>query len=172
MEKSIFKNKRGNIFDIAFIIVMGFSVMFSILLYFQQWDNITTDLIATSELNNVTKQQIQMHQNNTSVAWDRMLVLIFFTAFFSIMASAFFIESNMAFFFIGVIITSIFTYIAAILSNAYQEILLGDSALATYIQSDFTLSNHIINNFPKYSAILGVLVLICLYAKIVRAPVQ
>ena len=101
---------------------------------------------------------------------DSIFSIVFFGAFFVIIAAAFFIRSNMAFFIIGLLIVVIFGFIAAVLSNTYQEYVSSDPDLLTFVQDNFTLSNHIMNNYPIYAIVLGLVVLIVLYAKISGAP--
>jgi hypothetical protein len=163
-------NKKGNVMDTGFIVVIAFAMFIGGLFYFTVFDSFTGGLINSTGLHNVTNQQLTMHRSNVYKTFDSVFSLLFFGAFFAIIASAYFIRTNMAFFMIGVLIVTIFSFVAATLSNAYSDILLSDGTLRTFVTTNFTLSNHIMENYPLYTVILGMLLLISLYAKISSAP--
>lgn len=154
--------------DIAFIIITSFAVMISLFFFFQIWDTVSTDLEATTELSNTTRDMLTLHHNNVFETFDGVAALFFFGAFFSIIAAAYFIRTNMAFFVIGMLIVTIFTFVAAVLSNAYADFQTNDAAFQSFVNANFTLSDHILENYPLYSVVLGMLLLISLYAKISR----
>ena len=169
MEKS--NCKKGNIIDVGFIIIIVFGVVIALFFFFQIWDSITTDLIATKELPNLTTSQLSQHQDIIPNTYDTIIPLLYFGSFFAIMVSAAFIQTNMIFFVIGILVIGIFTFVAAVLSNAYSDIVTGTAALSVYVTDTFRLSDHILNNYPVYASILGVVVLIVLYAKVQRSQI-
>jgi len=155
---------------VGFIIIIAFAVFISLFFYFQQWDNISSTLVASTTLSNTTTQMLQMHQNNIFDTWDGVLAMIFFGAFFSIIAAAYFIRTHIGFLFVGILVVAIFTFVAAVFSNAYYDMISRDAAFNSFVTTNFSLSHHIMMHYPLYAVVLGMLLLISLYAKIQGAP--
>lgn len=158
-------NKKGNLPDILFTIVICFAIIIGLVSFLKPLDDISVQLNNSAELNNVTKDQINTYRSITPKTVNIIFVFAFFGAFISIVVSAFLVRSNLAFFFIAVLTLAVFVFVAATLSNTYESYLDTDPALESYVLEHFALSNHIMNNYVIYVVVMGFLIIIALYAK-------
>lgn len=152
--------------DIIFVVVILFATIIGLTAIFHAWDDIIDDLTGSSTINPTAKAQLERDQENIPGVVDNIFTLVLFGAFLSIVVAAYLIRSNFIFFFIAVFVLAIFIFITAILSNVYEDFRESDPSLDSYVEENFSMSNHIINNYVIYVLAMGILILIALYAKV------
>lgn len=165
MAKYGFKNKKGNVADIVLIVVLLFSLLLAMVSTFKVFDDIALDINKTSSYSNETRSAAITFHDRVPRSMDVMFALVFFGSFISVAVMAFFIRSHALFFFISVLVLAIFVFVSASLSNVYADYIAANPALNTFASNNFSVSNHLMNNYPTYTAVLGFVILIALFAK-------
>ncbi len=159
------RNKKGNVNDIIFTGVILFTILIGIVVFFPVWDDVARSFNDSDTINQAAKDQLAPDINNLPNAINNLYVLVFFGAFASIIALAFVIRSNMMFVILAITVLAIFMFLTAVFSNIYQETVADDPRINAYVLEHFALSNHLLENYPLYVFIMGILILITLYAK-------
>jgi hypothetical protein len=158
-------NKRGNVIDIMFAVVILFAIAISLISVTKVFSDITISINGSSGFNQVTKDNLNQHSNSLPKVLNGTFVLVFFGAFLAIAISAYLIQSSAIFFMVAVFILTVFTFISAVLSNVYFDYIASDAATEAYVLQNFAMLNHLINNYVLYVVILGFVVIMALYAK-------
>jgi hypothetical protein len=79
--------------------------------------------------------------------------------------SGFLLRDHPAFFFVGLILLLFFVLLAALFSNIYDGVSTAP-AFVSY-KSEFSKMDYIMSNMPLYLGMIGLLILIVIYAKTV-----
>jgi hypothetical protein len=163
-------NRRGNIFDTPFflVILFGLAVGIPILLFVA--DEIAVEINESGDFENETVQKIEGFRAVLPGAMNYGFALVFFIVFIAIALSAYYVKSTPLFAIIALVLLGIFGMIAADLSNAYGDYATSDADMYNYIDANLPLLDHVMNNIVTYIALMGLLIIVVLYAKIQGGP--
>lgn len=164
------KSKNGEVTDIIFLLVFFFAIMVTITATWFTMDDVFGSLVADENIYNFTRQELSYHQTSMPGVMDNAMTMVFFGAFLSLAAAAFLIRSNFVFFILAVFILALFIIISAMLANTYNDYLNSDAELEAYVEANFPITTHLLNNYVTYTVVMGFLVLITLYAKSMGGP--
>ena len=155
-------NKKGSVLDIIqiLIILFAFSV-FTIIAYtvYDSWKSGTDGVIDSAVAN-----KTEAYGTTALLRMDNIFTFLLAGLGIATVVGAFMIRTHPVFFIASFLILIITILIAAILANTYTEIAT-DSKLST-AASQYTVIPYIMNNLPYVITILGLLIIIALYAKL------
>ncbi len=164
-------NKKGAITDLILWLIISFVVVIFLGVWTFGFNILSTELgnaQSGSDLVNISEAAAATFgQVNSAMPGLRIVAfVIIFALAISIFISNALIKANPVFFIVYVLITVVSVIFAAILSNAYEELLMNDVFGATLLE--FTASNHILLNFPLYTTIIGLFGAVFLFAGVLR----
>ena len=157
--------KKASIRDVLIVVVVFFVVMMGFFLM-----NFTTKTITTAMKNNTQIASVPeavTSLDSTSNMVDRLDYLGFgllIGLLLAMMIAGYFVGGNRIFMFVYFIIIILAVIVSAVLSNVWGDVTGLSTIFGTTI-SAFPLSNHIIGNFPIYTAIAGFIGIISMFAK-------
>ena len=126
----------------------------------------STQINSTQGISNTTKDLMATNDITFPRMLNTLFLFAFFGSFLSLGIMAYLIRSSAIFFFVAVILITVFAFVSAILSNTYGEFVADYPELSDHIAENYSFLNHIINNYVLYVVVMSFLVLIALYAKI------
>lgn len=160
----ISKSRKGNVILESWLLILVF-VIFGIITVFgyKTFTELNTELQAdidvSPEAKNITSN---LHSRFPSVL-DGGFVFMLGLMWILVVAASFRIDTHPMFFILSVILLLAMLFVAASLSNAYQE-LSEDPELQSSFDK-FPMMNFIINNLVKVILVMGFSVLIVLFGK-------
>lgn len=160
------RKKRGNVQDIVFIVVILFALAIVLPVIAFNFREIASSVNASEDLTNSSRGTLNAAVDNAPKILNTTFVFIFFASFIGITIAAYLIESSAIFFFIAVILLSIFSFVGAVLSNVYQDQLDANPELQQLVDDNFVLMDFLMSNYVVFIVLLGLLIIFALYAKI------
>lgn len=154
------KNKRGNLVDLPYIIVLLFIFGFLILIGHYFLTNLLTTgggLLDT----NIIQKGIDTYSILDSATTLILIALIMGTAI-----SAFFIESHPVFFTVMLFFLTVTVFVSAQFTNMFNAIV--TTAPLNASATTFTTTTYIMRHMPKFIAIGGVIISVALFSKLSR----
>jgi len=155
--------KRGQIQDIAFFLVLIFSVIFTLLVskyILVQFDAaLDEDNLHTTE----SKQSI-IDMNVAFPTFDNMILVVVILLAIGLIITSFFIPTHPIFIVINVFGIFFLAFLGMLLSNMYSDIISSSTDLAS-VYSTFPKLNFVMNQLPWIAAILVFIVTIVQYSK-------
>lgn len=158
-------NKKGNVEDIIFGVVMLFVIIICLFAIMQCFDKVAISINSSDTISPVTKDDLNVKARTLPSVMDSTYLIVFVGVFISIIVSAYIIRSNMLFLFIALILLAIFIVISAALSNIVEGYV-NDPNNIDYMATHFQLSQYMILHYPLFVMGFGMLILIILYGKI------
>ena len=157
------RSKKGNIIDLFYIGI--FVLAFSLIVIMGKgiFTDINTDFQADPTISDASKDILTENYDTYDSLFDNIFMFVFIGLGLAVVVSAFFIQSHPLFYFVSVVIFSILTFVTALFSNVYEEIIL-DPTFAT-AASGFTFMNHFMAYLPLYIIVFSIVVAIVLYSK-------
>ena len=149
---------KGNILDIALLTVFLFAFAFIVLLSHVILDEFETAVAGTD----VNTTYIDQGQAAVGM-FDAMFIFVTIFLGIAVMISAFFIRTHPIVFVLSFILLMIFTVISSFFTNTFIEIV-DIEPFATAVNS-FPAMLNVMQNLPLIMTIIGVMVVIALYAK-------
>lgn len=156
-------SRKGNVGDIALIIVVMFSFALIVIIGKNVFVDLNEGMQDAGFMSNRSVSILDNFESNYTTIFDGIFLFVFVGLIVGVAISAFMIKSHPAFFFVTIILLAFFIIIAAIFSNVYEDISTNEAFVDQ--SADFTVINHIMGNLPVWITIGGALVLLALYIK-------
>lgn len=161
--RGLSRNKKGNLPDIALIVVVLFAFAIAATFGKVVIDEMNDNLANKSSIPNSTKSVLSGAQGSYNSLVDGAFLFAMVITFIGIVISAFFIRSHPIFFVIGIIFMIFLLFVSMVLQDTWQEMtsktILGSRA------AEFTIIDFILGNLPYVVVIIGFTIIIVLYAK-------
>lgn len=162
-------NKRGaSLLDGILVIVVLFALTiggFVLNNVFNEADN----KIQASQLGTDAKALNQDQANKFPTMLDNFFLILFVGTTIALFIGAFLLQSHPVVFIFSVIILAFIMVIAAILGNAYEDFV-GQGEYSS-IEGNYTFIPFVFNNFVTLTMVLGLLLIIGLFAKSRGEPI-
>lgn len=159
-----FNSKKGNfIVDSILIIVILFVFAIIAVLSSLTLGEINADVQNDSDLNNLTRTELNDYSDRMPTTFDALFILLFVLLWIFLLVSSYYIDTNPLFFIITFLIMAFVILTAAILSNSYEELREEGDIEPTAI--NFPMTNFILDKLPFVVIGLGASILLVLYAK-------
>lgn len=157
------KNKNASILDWAFILIslflIGLIVVISLFI-----TNIVGDIDIFK--NNVKATEIIGSTKNTLLSQDNLFLFVLIGLSVFTIISASMVWNHPAFFIVMLFLLSVFVTLAAIVSNAYEDVTTSSQLNAT--TASFPKINFVMDKLPMYVAIMGMITGLVMYAAYTR----
>lgn len=155
-------NKKGSIFDLPFYTVFIFMMAIVIIIAWIVISVYNTGLQG-SGLPGEAQSLFSGFKDRFQKSFNWFMLTLVIIMVVGMVLTAFVLRSNPAIAMVAVLIWIVVLGFTIHLTNAFDSFA-SDSGIASYV-SDFSLMTPIMNNLPKFVALLGVLFIIILYAK-------
>ena len=153
-------NKKGVLFELITILVIFVMFVIGVMIAYK----FVTDFNANNSFESGSlSQNITGLGINAIKGFDSLAVFLLIGLTIYVIVSAFFIQTHPVFFIIGILGLLVLLTLTGLMSNLINGIS-GQSEFSGY-SSNFVIIPYIINHLPLFFAIIGVLVLIGVYAK-------
>ena len=156
-------NRRGNIQDISFGIVMILVFAVTVIFTAVVFSELNTAFNQSGVITTQAKSNINFVQTSYRPLFDGAAVFVLVGLLVGIMGLAFVIRAQPAFALIGLFIVAIFVFVAAIISNLYID-MTSASALAGTANS-FVATDYILTHLPLVVIFMCTFIGIIFYAK-------
>jgi len=158
------KCKRGNaIIDSIFFIVVMVIFGLVVLIGYQLFGDLNTDIQANSDLSNTSKQSSADLYARYPSFFDGLFLFLMILLWGFVLVASFMIDSHPIFFVFAIILLVFVLLIGGSLSNFWDEIS-GDDGFSTEANS-FPITDWILSNIIIVVLIVGFSVIIALYGK-------
>lgn len=97
--------------------------------------------------------------------FDYLALILFIGFLLAIIVTSFLVVGSPIFMFFYILFIIIITIVSAILSYVWETQLSSMTYIATYISTSFPITNHILQQFPIYMVITGVIGFVVMFAK-------
>ena len=154
--------KKGNAADIFVISVIFLVLAIFIITLFYIQDGIRDQMGEAGVISTENFAIIDDATNNFSGLWDGIFVFVFVGLVIATIIGAALVRVYPAIFFISLFLLAIAISLSAVFSNVFEEYTTGAFSNAA---SEFPMISHIMGNWPIYITVIGILILIVLYAK-------
>jgi len=160
------KNKRANIIDIFVIAVFIFALSISFLFGKLILDEFTDQLGGENDtlLSNKSKEFINYNNDAYIPVFESIFVFVMAGLFIATLISAFFIRSHPVFFIIAIVLMGLFIFVNTIIGEVYDTVSKTSGVAST--ADSFNVLNFVMDQFPFFMIIFGIIVAIVLYSKI------
>lgn len=156
-------NKKGNILDILFIIIVVFVLGLAFFFVKFVFSSINTDIQADADIPASSKAIISSGNSSFSSWADYGFAFIFFGLIIGILITSYLIDTHPVFFILSVLAFVFVIFIGANMTNAFEEVVSEDEFLA--LQSDFPIIMFIMGHLVEFLIVGFASVLIVLYAR-------
>lgn len=157
-------NNTGSARDVILIIIVLFVMSIGTFAIHFMFNNTLDKMLEVPIINssNSTREVLQAGQN-ISNRFDYIIFSIFIGMILALMITSWFIGGNPIFMFIYFLFIIIGTVLSAVFSNIWSDVATSSVFGANIIH--FPLTNYILTWLPIYSAVIGILGLIIMFAK-------
>lgn len=157
------KNKKGLAESLVLIVTMLF-VSAAVLFLVHYFSNSVISKLRESDINDSAEARNIMTQGeNASNLFDLVFMLIFFAFVIGIIATAILIPTHPMYMLPFIIVLALCVLIAVPLSNGFEKMY--DTGQLASSASHFTMTNHIMDNLPLYTLIIGAVGVIIMFTK-------
>ena len=165
------KNKKGSVADIIVWIVICFITVTFLGMWTYGFDKITdtlTSIDSTGSSINISKHaEATFGVVNKQMGGLQIIAfIIMFSLALAILISNFMIKAHPVFFIVYILVIVVGIIFAVYVSNAYED-LLGDDEIGSTLQ-EFNGANFIMENLPLWTAVIGLIGAVLLFAGISR----
>lgn len=156
--------KKGNIvLDVMLVFVVLIAMAFVSLFGYLVFDDINTDFQNDDDIDADVKADVSSLHTRYPGTMDGIFVFVFSFLWLAVIISAFVIDTHPVFFILGVLLLGFVIFVGAVLSNTYEEIR-SETEFLTFADG-FPMTNFIIDNLALAIVIVGMTVMLSLYAK-------
>ena len=166
MIRTPLRRKQGQIQQIAFFLVLVFSIVFILLLskyILTEFNN----ALEEDDLHTTESRQALVDMNVAFPTFDNMILVVLVLLSIGLVITSFFIPTHPIFLVINVFGIFFLAFIGMLLSNMYKDIIDESIELAT-VSGTFPKLNFVMNQLPWIAVILVFLVTIIQYSKFRR----
>lgn len=161
------KFKKANVIDLfviaAFVFAFGITILLGKVIMGEFADELGEGS-NSSIMSNKSQEFITRGDNTYVPVFTANFIFIWVGLFIATIISAFFIRSHPAFFVIAIIILGIYTWLNAVFSDVFTQLSSVSNVATTADQ--FSVVTFVMENFPFFMIIFGIIVAIVLYSKL------
>lgn len=160
------RRKKAQIQDIAFFLILIFSLVFTLLIskyILVEFNNALED----DDLHTTESRQALVDMDVAFPTFDNMILFVLVVLSIGLIITSFFIPTHPIFLVINVIGIFFLAFMGMILSNMYKDII-DESVELAIVSTSFPKLNFIMNQLPWIACILVFLVTIVQYSKFRR----
>jgi len=158
-------NRKGNVPDLIYIIVILFSLGISIIIGATIYDQYTDSISLNPAFNNSANIQIESDADTMLAALDYIFIFFFIGLIISTIILGFQIRTHPVFFFISLILLIIVTILAGSMSNVYEQFTTNTTLDIQTTAANYTAMTFLFNHLPLFIAFIGVVIMVIFYAK-------
>jgi len=166
-------NKRGSLLDHLYIpIILFFTAIIIIIAYLilnVVQDGFYDGLAGTPDVNRTMVNDLFQKGIDGIKLFDTMFIIFLAGLSMAVLISAYYVDTNAAFFWVSIFLLLVLITLSAIFSNAYETFrtTAGIATLSdgTPIADAFTKMNFVMSNMPLYILVMILLGIIVFYAK-------
>jgi len=163
-QNTILSFKKGNApLDTIFVILILFIVGLMIVLGYNIFDEINTDIQSSADINSQSKTISQTLFDRYDTFFDGAFTTVFILLFIMGIIASFALDSHPIFFFAALILIVFVVILGAFMSNAWDEFA-SDSDISSSI-SNFSKTNWILTHLVQLSIGMGFAIMLVLYGK-------
>ena len=156
-------NKKGQLQDIAYFMVLIFSLVLMII-FARIILNKFNDALEDGGMQTTESREALVNMNVAFPTFDNAILMIVILLSIGLIITSFFIPTHPIFLFINIFGIFFLCLLGMLLSNMYREMILESPEMAE-VYGDFTKINFIMNKLPWIAAILIFIVTIIQYSK-------
>ena len=166
MIRTPLRRKKGQITDIAFFLVLVFTLIFTLLIskYILVEFN---DALEEDNLHTTESRQALVDMNVAFPTFDNMILVVLVLLSIGLIITSFFIPTHPIFLVINVFGIFFLAFLGMLLSNMYADIIAESTELAS-VYSTFPKLNFVMNQLPWIACILVFIVTIIQYSRFRR----
>ena len=166
MIRAPLRRKKGQIQQVAFFLILVFSIIFTLLLskYILVQFN---DALEEDELHTTESRQALVDMNVAFPTFDNMILVVLVLLSIGLIVTSFFIPTHPIFLVINVFGIFFLAFLGMLLSNMYADIIAESTELAS-VYSTFPKLNFTMNQLPWIACVLVFLCTIIQYSKFRR----
>lgn len=158
-----FRNKKGNVIDLAFIVIILFGVSLALFFIYHSYYDVSTELISSGDLG-VDGTAVLQDSIDSFYKWnDNGIGFIFFGLIIGVLVTAYFIDVHPVFFVISLIMFIFLIFASVYISNTFQEIV-NDSEFSVTV-TKFPITVFIHENLILLLILTFVLMSVIMYGK-------
>ena len=164
--KISFSNKKGQTYlDILIIVIILVGGAMGLLFVNMAQSSIVDEMLQTETFDNSTRggEVLQNFDSNFAASFDNGFLIMFIIFWIFIIVSSLFIDSNPIFLIISIFLIIIMLVVIAVLSNAYEQIMINDNIYT--FASAFPKMNYIMEHLVMFVAFIALSGLIATYGK-------
>jgi hypothetical protein len=162
--KTAFSNRRAQTFlDIILVMAILFIAAFGFIAVRAFQNNITTEMIADTDLAPEAVAALTNFDNSFGPTLDNIFLLCFVLFWIFVIVSSVFVEANPIFLVLSLILLVIVLIAGAVMANAYEEFT-AEGEYYTFSQG-FPKTNYIMNHLVMLMAIMAFTGIIAVYGK-------
>ena len=155
--------KRGQIQQIAFFLVLIFSVIFTLLISKIVLDNFNAALVE-GNLHTTESSQAIVDMNVAFPTFDNMILVVIILLFIGLIVTSFLIPTHPIFMVINVFGIFFLCFLGMVLSNLYADIISNSTDFAA-VYTSFPKLTFVMNQLPWIAAILVFVITIVQYSR-------
>tara|TARA_R100001086_G_scaffold19443_2_gene9368 strand:+ start:2101 stop:2604 length:504 start_codon:yes stop_codon:yes gene_type:complete len=158
-------NRKGNVPDLIYILVILFSLGITIIIAANFYSQYTDSISLNPAFDNPTNTNIEASAETMLASWDYLFIFIFIGLIISTIVLGFRIRTHPVFFFISLILLIVVTILAGSLSNVYEQFTTNTTTSIQTTASSYTAMNFLFAHLPLFIAFLGVVIMVIFYSK-------
>lgn len=160
------KAKRGQVFQIAMLLIAMFVVGFTIVLGKTILTNFYSAM-GSSGLNTIEMNETQVKIESAYGAFDYGMIVLTIGLIIGLIISSFMIPTNRIFLVVNIIGIFVLVFIGIVLTNAYGELVSGQGATTGLgdAADNFTNINFLLSYLPYFGAILVFILSVITYSR-------
>ena len=158
-------NRKGNVPDLIYIIVILFSLGVTIIIAANFYGQYTDSIADNEAFNNTVNTAVESDAETMLAALDYIFIFFFIGLIISTIVLGFQIRTHPVFFFISLILLIIVTILAGTMSNVYEQFTTNTTSSISTTASNYTAMNFLFAHLPLFIAFIGVVIMVIFYAK-------
>tara|TARA_R100001530_G_scaffold125792_2_gene94409 strand:- start:167 stop:670 length:504 start_codon:yes stop_codon:yes gene_type:complete len=158
-------NKKGNVPDLIYIIVILFSLGVTIIIAANFYGQYTDSISSNPAFNNSANTKVQTDANLMLSSLDYIFIFFFIGLIIATIVLGFQIKTHPIFFFISLMLLIVVTILAGTMSNVYEQFTTNTTTSIQTTASSYTAMNFLFNHLPLFIAFVGVVIMVIFYAK-------
>tara|TARA_R100001530_G_C4295255_1_gene149070 strand:- start:207 stop:710 length:504 start_codon:yes stop_codon:yes gene_type:complete len=158
-------NKKGNVPDLIYILVILFSLGITIIIAATFYGQYTANIATNPAFDNPTNANVEASANQMFSSLDYIFIFIFIGLIISTIILGFQVKTHPVYFFISFILLIVVTILAGSMSNVYEQFSTNSTAIVTDTAANYTAMNFLFSHLPLFIFFIGVVIMVIFYAK-------
>jgi hypothetical protein len=156
-------NRKGNIPDLVFIVVIMFTFAIMVFLGFKVYSAYSDQVMDNEYFNTTTGVAIDEAAYRTLAVLDYAYIFLFLGLILSTIILGFQIRTHPVFFFLSFLALIVVTIVSAQFSNIFSTFT--ESPEIASITSNYIIISYIMGNLPMFIVFAGIAIMVVFYAK-------